>query len=201
MIVSLLVLFAGGLYLNSLGNIFTNWDDQMIYENYHIRSLDWKNIFTIFTPVRAGTYQPIRVLSYAVDYYFWKLNPLGYHITNVLFYILTSVMVFFTLQRLSTHLRDDRPRDSHRRVAAFGAIVFAFHPVHVEAVTWLAARKEVLQGFFFFVAFYLYLRGREENGAKKFLYLTLVSLFFCLLLFQNLLQSYFLQCFLSTKFL
>ena len=100
-IVSLLVVFAGGLYSNSLDNLFTNWDDQMIYENYQIRSLDWENIEKIFTPVKGGTYQPVRVLSYAIDYHFWGLNPLGYHITNILFYILTCIMVFFTLQLLS----------------------------------------------------------------------------------------------------
>jgi hypothetical protein len=54
-------------------------------------------------------------------------------------------------------LRKDASPDSHQRVAIFGALLFAVHPVHVEAVPWLAARKEVLQGFFFFVAFYFYL--------------------------------------------
>ena len=119
-IICLLVLVISALYLNSLDNMFTNWDDSMIYSNYQIRSLDWENIRNIFTYVRGSTYQPVRVLSYAVDYYFWGLNPLGYHITNILFYILTSIMVFFTLHRLSTHLRGDRPPDSHRRVALLG---------------------------------------------------------------------------------
>jgi tetratricopeptide (TPR) repeat protein len=49
----------------------------------------------------------------------------------------------------------------------FGSLLFAAHPVHVEAVTWLAARKEVLQGFFFFSAFYLYLKGRETEGRER----------------------------------
>jgi tetratricopeptide (TPR) repeat protein len=178
--VLVIILLAGALYLNSLNNLFTNWDDQMIYSNYQIRSLDWENIKNIFTFVKGSTYQPVRVLSYAIDYYFWGLNPLGYRITNILFYILTSIMVFFTLHRLSTHLREYAPPDSHERVALFGALLFAAHPVHVEAVTWLAARKEVLQGFFFFLAFYLYLKGREEEGKKKFLYLTLVLFSFLL---------------------
>ena len=176
----LLVILIGVIYLNSLDNLFTNWDDQMIYSNYQIRSLDWENIRNIFTYVRGSTYQPVRVLSYAVDYYFWELNPLGYHITNIFFYMLTSIMVFFTLHRLSTHLRRDAPPNSHGRVALFGALLFAAHPVHVEAVTWLAARKEVLQGFFFFLAFYLYLKGREEEGRRKSFYLGLILFSFIL---------------------
>ena len=166
-----LVLISAGLYLNSLDNLFTNWDDQMIYSNWQIRSLGWENICKIFTYIKGATYQPVRVLSYAVDYYFWGHNPLGYHITNIFFYILTCIMVFLTLQTLSSSLRDKASSISHQRVALFGSLLFAAHPVHVEAVTWLAARKEVLQGFFFFFAFYLYLKGRESAGKRRLIYL------------------------------
>jgi len=171
---SLLVLVSAGIYLNSLDNLFTNWDDAMIYGNPQIRSLSWENVLKIFTPKKKATYQPIRVISYAVDYHFWGLNPLGYHITNTLFYILTCLIVFHTLQLLSSHLRKKAQADSHFRVALFGSLLFAVHPVHVEAVAWLAARKEVLQGFFFFLAFYLYLKGRGEEGRKRILYLGFV---------------------------
>ena len=169
-----LILLVAGLYFNSLGNLFTNWDDSMIYSNSQVKSLDWKNLRTIFTLHKASTYQPIRVLSYAIDYHFWKLNPLGYHITNIFFYVLTCIMVYFTLFHLSMNLREKAPSDSHGRVALFGALLFAAHPMHVEAVTWLAARKEVLQGFFFFLAFYLYLKGREKVGRRKIFYFSMV---------------------------
>jgi tetratricopeptide (TPR) repeat protein len=155
--------------------MFTNWDDSMIYGNPQVKSLEWENIKKIFTLQKGGTYQPIRVLSYAIDYHFWGLNPLGYHITNILFYILTCLMVFFTLRLLSAGLREEATPNSHERVALFGALLFAAHPVHVEAVTWLAARKEVLQGFFFFLGFYLYLKASQGNARKTF-YLSLVFL-------------------------
>jgi len=174
----LILVFVAILYFNSLGNQFTNWDDAMIYQNPSIRNLEWQGLRKIFTLERGNTYQPIRILSYAIDYRIWRLNPLGYHITNISFYILTCLMVFFTLRLLSMGLRKDAPPNSHGRVAAFGALLFAAHPVHVEAVTWLAARKEVLQGFFFFSAFYLYLKGRYTEGRKRLLWLALVFLSF-----------------------
>ena len=83
-------------------------------------------------------------------------------------------MVFFTLRLLSGHLREKAREDSHLRVGLFGSLLFAAHPVHVEAVTWLAARKEVLQGFFFFLAFYLYLKGREGEDRNRIVYLSFV---------------------------
>ena len=172
-----LVLLSGGLYLNTLGNIFTNWDDGLIYGNTQIRSFTWENIRKIFTLEKGATYQPIRVLSYAIDYHFWKLDPLGYHITNIFFYILTCIMVYFTLLHLSINLRERASPESHGRVALFGSLLFATHPVHVEAVTWLAARKEVLQGFFFFLGFYLYLKANKETERKtSYLYLSMVFL-------------------------
>ena len=176
----LITVFIGILYFNSLGNQFTNWDDGMIYQNSTIRDLSWEGIKRIFTHEKANTYQPIRMLSYAIDYKFWKLNPMGYRITNILFYILTCIVVFFTIHLLSFSLRDTASVNSHRRVALFGTLLFAAHPVHVEAVTWLAARKEVLQGFFFFLAFYLYLKGRKEEGRRKSFYLGLILFSFIL---------------------
>ena len=174
--VCILVLLAGGLYLNSLNNLFTNWDDAMIYQNPQIQSLSLGNIKNIFTYVKGATYQPVRILSYAIDFHFWKLDPLGYHITNIFFYILTCVTVYLTLFHLSRDLREKASFDSHWRTAIFGSLLFAAHPVHVEAVTWLAARKEVLQGFFFFLAFYLYLNGREKNGGERIVHVALVLL-------------------------
>ena len=115
----LIAVFAGILYFNSLGNQFTNWDDGMIYNNSTIRNLNWEGIKKIFTYEKANTYQPIRMLSYAIDYKFWKLNPLGYRITNILFYMSTCIMVFFTLRHLSTRLREEAAGDSHTRVALF----------------------------------------------------------------------------------
>ena len=168
------------LYLNSLGNQFTNWDDAMIYDNSSIRDLSWGGVKKIFIIEKANNYQPLRMLSYAIDYHFWKLNPLGYHLTNIFFYILTCLTVFFSLQLLSQHLREKAAKGSHFRVALFGSLLFAVHPVHVEAVTWMVARKEVLQGFFFFFALYTYLRGRKEEGPKKIVYLIIVLTSFTL---------------------
>jgi tetratricopeptide (TPR) repeat protein len=72
------------------------------------------------------------------------------------------------------HLREEANPSSHSRVALLGSLLFAAHPVHVEAVTWLAARKEVLQGLFFFLGFYLYLKGREREDRKRMVYFGLV---------------------------
>ena len=166
-IVILFLFFVLLLYFNSLENSFTNWDDGMVYSNPVIRSLDCKNLLGMFTPKKAATYQPIRVLSYAIDYHFWGLNPLGYHLTNIFFYLLTCITVFFAARLLLREILNVSPT-SAERTALFTALLFAAHPVHVESVTWLAARKEVLQGFFFFLSFYLFMRYEKATHWRIF---------------------------------
>jgi Flp pilus assembly protein TadD len=176
-----IICFCFGIYANSLKNNFVNWDDPgLILKNNRIRSLGLENIREMFTLKKSSTFQPIRVLSYAIDYRIWEFNPMGYRVTNILLYTLTCVMVFYCLRLASVALRGKKDADSHFRVGLFGALLFAAHPVHVEAVTWLSARKEVLQGFFFFLAFYLYLKGREGKTSKKAIYLSIVLPFFLL---------------------
>jgi len=157
-----------GLYMNSLSNGFVQWDDPgNILTNKQIRRLDWSNVKEIFTPRRASTYQPIRVLSYAVDYHFWKLSPLGYHLTNIAFYLLTCIMVFFATCELLKFLRAEKTSQSNARISFFAALLFAVHPVHVEAVTWMSGRKEVLLGFFFFASLYCYFKGASTSEITK----------------------------------
>jgi len=178
----LIAVLAGILYFNTLGHHFTNWDDGMIYQNPSIRNLNWEGVKKIFSLQKGETYQPVRILSYAIDYKFWKLNPMGYRITNILFYILSSVIVFLSLRHISARLIKGWGPGSRFRVGLFGALLFVAHPVHVEAVTWLSARKEVLQGFFFFLGFYLYLMGREKEGRQR-------ATLFILVLFSILLAT------------
>lgn len=146
------------LYAGSLRYPFLNWDDyNLITMNPYITELTWSNVVDIFTPGVVGAYQPLRTLSYAVDYRFWGLDPTGYHITNLAFYILTCLCVLVFIDHFL----------KSRSLALMGALLFAAHPLHVEAVTWLSARKETLSGFLFVLSFVLYARG-TRGGARYF---------------------------------
>jgi tetratricopeptide (TPR) repeat protein len=90
-------------------------------------------------------------------------------------------MVFFATSELLRFFRSEKSFESNARIAVFTALIFAVHPVHVEAVTWLSARKEVLLGFFFFASLYSYLRATGEPGKViRAVFYTLASLCFVL---------------------
>ena len=138
-----------GVYWNSLRNQFVNMDDlDLIVRNPYIKTLTWQNLQAIFTPGVVGSYQPVRTLSYALDYHFWQLNPLGYHLTNIFCHAVSTFLIYLIVAALAQDFL----------IACLTALLFAVHPVHVEAVTWLSGRRDVLAAAFALLSFYSFLR-------------------------------------------
>jgi protein O-mannosyl-transferase len=163
------------IYSNSFYNEFTNWDDDdLIIKNTAIRELSWENIKKIFDIKKGGTYQPVRVLSYAIDYRMWRLNPLGYHIHSILLHALSSIFLFLSLLNALPRLFV-KERENIWGIALLTAVLFAVHPVNVEAVSWLSCRKYVLLSFFSFAGFYFFTLTSEQQWKRVLLNLLSLS--------------------------
>jgi len=133
------------VYGQTLQFSFINYDDdELVYHNSTFLS-HWENIGTAFGShafIGAGGesiyYRPLLTVSYIIDFHIWKLNPFGYHLTNILLHCLTSLGVFFLILFI---LQSEFP-------AFAGALVFAIHPIQTESVAWIAGRNDVLLGLF-----------------------------------------------------
>lgn len=151
-------------FLPSLRNGFTNWDDwQLVTQNEDIRELSLDNTRTVFSSYYVGTYVPLTMLSFAVDYHFWKLDPFPYHLTNFALHLLNCALVFLLLLKLTRN----------PVVAFVTALFFALHPLRVESVAWIAGRKDLLYALFFLGSMIGYLRYRE-SGQRGIFVLSLV---------------------------
>jgi Tfp pilus assembly protein PilF len=181
--VGIILLLTTIVYANSIHNDFTNWDDlSLVVENPVIRSLSIDNLIEIFTPKAGKTYQPVRVLSYAIDYYYWRLNPLGYHLGNIALHGFSAVILYLLLGSLLNQIRSESSLESNRIIALLASLLFAVHPVNVEAVTWIASRKYGLLAFFYFSSFYFYIKHSEKERYHRMYYtLSLVSFIMSLL--------------------
>jgi protein O-mannosyl-transferase len=147
------------VFANSLFNEFVNWDDPaLVSENPAIKSLSPSNLAVIFTPQRGSTYQPLRVLSYAIDHAIWGLQPFGYHLMNTLLHGLAAWLLFLVLLELLPAL--SKPKKSDQLVALSAALIFLLHPINVEAVVWISSRKYGLLAVFYLLAILMHLRGR-----------------------------------------
>ena len=78
--VFLIAALAGIIYSNSFDASFHFDDQHSIVENYSIHRFDLKRIF--FSSPR-----PILDITFAINYYFGKLNVFGYHVVNLLLHI------------------------------------------------------------------------------------------------------------------
>ena len=144
---------------------FINLDDfVMVTENPDITSLSFSNIKHVFSSFQYKLYHPIVTLSYAIEYFFCKTNPYLYHVDNILLHILNTLILFFIINKISKNFF----------VSYIVAMLFAIHPVHVEAVAWVTARKDTLYSFFFLLSILFYIETYDSRHTKKLLFLSLV---------------------------
>ena len=157
------VLVTAAVFFPALSNGFVNWDDAAyILNNGLIQSLTLENIGNMFTTLQVqGAYTPLVQVSWAVDYYLGEFNPSIYHWSNYLFHIVNVVLVFVLFNRLTKNVW----------IACFVALLFGIHPLHVESVAWVSARKDVLYFFFFSLGLITYLKYLDKN-TKSQLYIT-----------------------------
>ena len=141
-------------------------------------------IFTsdYFTAAGELSYRPTVTLSYFIDYSLWRLNPIGYHLTNLFLHSLNSVLLFFLLIRLLSGLRIEtckelKPvflKNSEALVSSSMAIktsvpfmaslIFCTHPLLAEAVNAISYREDLLATSFYFVAFLFYLTSHRHRS-------------------------------------
>jgi protein O-mannosyl-transferase len=156
------------VYANSLRNDF-NFDDITIIKNNALVRLSnlprllvsnyWAN-----TPYEKGVllYRPLPVATFALDRALWGDNPAGFHLTNALINAADAALVFVLLAGL---FRD--------RLSPFAlslcALLFAFHPVHTEAVNMVVGRTELLAALFGLLAFICCLHDRKLAAFGCFL--------------------------------
>jgi protein O-mannosyl-transferase len=168
----LLVLCIGIVYGQTLFFNFINYDDdRMVYNNSSfLGRLD--NIPKSFTQHVFATqgekgifYRPLLLVSYIYDYQIWKLNPFGYHLTNLLLHVLVSLLVYLFISKIV----------KAKFYSFIGALIFALHPVQTQPVAWVAGRNDLLLGLFGISTFLFYYYFRAEK--KKYLF-ALSILFF-----------------------
>lgn len=133
-------------------------DDQAyIFRNPFLQDLTFDNLRAIFSSVHFDSYIPMTLASFSLDHTFWKTDPIGYHLTQIILHTCNAFLVFLILLRVK----------AGRWFALSAALIYAAHPVHVESVVWVAERKNLLSGFFIFLSLYFYIRftaGEKGRG-------------------------------------
>lgn len=173
------------IYIPALSNGFVNWDDNVyVYDNQNIQSLNSDFLKWIFTADSNPTWHPLTLLTIGFDYSIWELDAKGYHLTNIVFHILNTILVFMLSVRLVAYGSLYQKVDKKALISgAITAGLFSIHPLHVESVAWISERKDVLSSFFYLLALLSYLKYVSIDSKKVVLYLK------CLIFFIMALMS------------
>ena len=146
---------------------FVNFDDNdYVTGNPHVTNgLTPDGVVWAFTTGHAANWHPLTWISHMVDVQLYGLDPEGHHITNLVFHLANTLLLFWILVEMT-----GAPGPS-----GFVAALFAVHPLHVESVAWVAERKDVLSTFFWMLTLAAYVRFVRRPGRGR--YLTVVTLF------------------------
>jgi hypothetical protein len=159
-IIAVLILIA---YSNTFKAEFHFDDNPTIVDNYSIKRLTWES----FTGAFSGT-RPVVNLSLLFNYQLSGLNVIGWHIFNIGCHIANSIFVYLLiLWTLELPALRDRYAYRSRRMALFGALLFALHPIQTEAVTYIISRTELIATFFYLTTFLFFIKGAKTG---KFAY-------------------------------
>ncbi len=155
---------AAWVYANVRDHEFLRYDDDVyVVDNPSLRRpLDASAVARAFAAPFFTNWIPLTSLSLHLDYARSGADPAAFLTTNVALHALSSVVLFLALLRLGVGLGP----------SAFAAGVFGLHPLHVESVAWISARKDVLSGLFFGLALWSY-AGSAQRPRPRHLGTTL----------------------------
>ncbi len=189
-----IVLLAVGLYSNTFTHEYATEGSRLLSQsNMAHKGLGVDGIMNIFKQdsyadvsdtkakfIPANEhYQPVTLLTYAIEYSLFGESPHISHVINVILYALTGLLLLSVLNRIFSGYLEERPRQI---LAFLATLIFIAHPVHTEIVASIKGRNELLSFLWLLLMTYLLLRAAYARGAIRFVYLPLVALSFFLAL-------------------
>ena len=159
-------------FLSVFSHEFVNWDDDFnLANNKNTALLNWDNIVNIFSSHVIGNYNPLPILTFAIERSIVGLDPTLYHVNNLVLHLVCVFSVY----------RIFRALDLSALASGAVALLFRIHPMRVESVAWVTERKDVLFGAFFLSALWLYIHYVKTGYVKKYFYAAMALFVFALL--------------------
>ena len=132
------------------------WDDSGTFITENKLNRDPLGLWKIWCSFTAPDYWPLTYTAFWAEWRLFGEAPRGYHIVNVLLHVITALLVWGVLERLSI------------RQALITALIFLAHPLNVECVAWIAQQKSLLATALMFASALAYLRRDSGSiGGKE----------------------------------
>jgi len=157
------LLAAAVVYAPTLGRGIVNYDDTWLIRDNHILQRPslhavrtvWFDLYSQRRFELTPEYLPIRDLSVMLDFALWGHHYGGFHLTNILIYLLAIAIWFFALAAWGIR----------RWICGVAVLIWALHPSHAESVAWLSERKGLLAMMFGGLCLLCYAKFRTGRSA------------------------------------
>ncbi|MZG30923.1 MAG: tetratricopeptide repeat protein [Nitrospinae bacterium] len=176
----ILIVLIGLVYSNTFLNSFHFDDIPSILEKPWIRGLDkipqflnWQGLFQ----------RPLIILSFNINYAISEFAVWSYHLFNIVFHAITTLLVFMLAQRVLSFLNDFSAKSGLSNAPFFAAMVFALHPLNTQSVTYISSRSSIMATAFYLVALIVFFDGFKkwkQTGKKSWGYFILSGICFFL---------------------
>ena len=142
------------LYAQTIGYRYVDFDDKgYIIENAHYFE-DFSNIYKGFShSVSLEYYRPLLFSSFIFDYSIAKTDPFIYHLSNILFHLISCLLLF----RLLCLLGYDR------WISFWTTLIFTVHPLFVQAIAWIFGRNDPYLAIFILSGMISYIQYQKTN--------------------------------------
>ena len=149
------------LYIPSLSNGFVRYDDPHYVTGNPVvqRGLTPEGLHWAFTTTTFANWLPVTWLSHMLDCHLFGISAGGHHATSAALHAFNAAALFLALRAMTARFW----------APAAAAALFAFHPLRVESVSWVAERKDVLCGTFFMLALLAYGQYCRRPTAGRYL--------------------------------
>lgn len=146
------------LYAPAVRFHFINYDDPLYLNlNEPVMAGIPAGLKAMWTTFSYGNWQPLTLMSHALDVQLFGLNAGPHHAVSILLHALNSLLVFAFLERWS----------GRRNVSFLAALLWAIHPISIDAVAWISQRKTLLSACFGLLAALRYLDYRSRPSAGR----------------------------------
>ncbi len=158
-------------------------DDESFYTQNTLVQRGLKSIVSIFTTTSLGNnnaftsnqpYRPLPILSFALEHQLWGNNPAMSHLINLVIYGILLMLLFNVLSLLFT--------EYNYILLTIITLIYATHPLHVEVVSNIKSRDELLAALFGLWCWQYYLMAHQERiNHKKYLFISSILFFLSML--------------------
>ena len=160
------------IYANGLNTPFQSDDERHVILNPNISNP------AFYFNSSYITYRHINNFTFALNYQWGQQNPFGYHLFNLLLHICTVILVF-SIVNLTIKNATEWGKEAAFKIAAITALLFGFHPIQTETITYISGRPGGLSAVFYFFSLLMFLlSGLKKTKIPSFIYYSLSLLTF-----------------------